>query len=81
MQLHLIRHGHHALLGHVLCGRMPEVELDAQGRQQMMETAELIGHRAPRARGGAIQPTTEEQCSLPKSSQRISTSWKRSHGH
>ena len=49
MQLHLIRHGHHALLGHVLCGRMPEVELDAQGRQQMMETSELIGHRAPRA--------------------------------
>jgi broad specificity phosphatase PhoE len=49
MQLHLIRHGHHALLGHVLCGRMPAVGLDAQGRQQMLEIAELIGHRAPLA--------------------------------
>jgi broad specificity phosphatase PhoE len=33
--IHLVRHGHHALLGAVLCGRMPGVALDELGRRQM----------------------------------------------
>jgi probable phosphoglycerate mutase len=40
--LHLIRHGHHPLLGRVLCGRMPGVELDEQGRREIESCAALI---------------------------------------
>ncbi|WP_050385555.1 histidine phosphatase family protein [Bradyrhizobium pachyrhizi] len=44
--IHLIRHGHHPLLGHRLCGRMPGVSLDALGRRQMACCAELL-HPSP----------------------------------
>jgi broad specificity phosphatase PhoE len=37
--IHLVRHGHHALLAGVLCGRMPAVELDALGCRQMSACA------------------------------------------
>lgn len=47
--IHLIRHGHHALLGGVLCGRMPGVQLDDLGCRQMNETAAMIKRSAPRA--------------------------------
>jgi probable phosphoglycerate mutase len=40
--IHLVRHGHHALLGSVLCGRMGGIELDELGRQQMLVCAERI---------------------------------------
>lgn len=40
--IHLVRHGHHALLGRVLCGRMGGVELDELGRRQMSLCAERI---------------------------------------
>jgi broad specificity phosphatase PhoE len=40
--IHLIRHGHHALLGKVLCGRTPEVQLDDTGRRQMLSCASRI---------------------------------------
>lgn len=40
--IHLVRHGHHALLARVLCGRMPAVELDALGRRQMSTCAECL---------------------------------------
>ncbi|MBV8926355.1 MAG: histidine phosphatase family protein [Bradyrhizobium sp.] len=33
--IHLVRHGHHALLAGVLCGRLPGVELDELGCHQM----------------------------------------------
>jgi probable phosphoglycerate mutase len=39
--IHLVRHGHHALLG-TLCGRMPGVELDALGRREMSACAERV---------------------------------------
>jgi len=42
--IHLVRHGHHALLGRILCGRMSGVELDARGRAEMAACAE---HLAP----------------------------------
>ena len=38
-QIHLVRHGHHALLERVLCGRMPGVELDQKGCRQMAAVA------------------------------------------
>jgi probable phosphoglycerate mutase len=40
--IHLIRHGHHALLGRQLCGRMSGVALDELGHQQMQRLAEII---------------------------------------
>jgi broad specificity phosphatase PhoE len=40
--IHLVRHGHHALLGCVLCGRLPGVELDALGCRQMSARAKHI---------------------------------------
>ncbi|MET0221627.1 MAG: histidine phosphatase family protein [Tardiphaga sp.] len=40
--IHLVRHGHHGLLGRVLCGRMPGVELDAEGRAGMAACAALL---------------------------------------
>jgi probable phosphoglycerate mutase len=43
--IHLIRHGHHALLGRVLCGRMAGVELDEIGCVQMSRTAEQLRPR------------------------------------
>jgi broad specificity phosphatase PhoE len=43
----LVRHGHHALLGRVLCGRMPGVHLDELGCQQMEATAQVMRARAP----------------------------------
>jgi broad specificity phosphatase PhoE len=40
--IHLVRHGHHALLNRVLCGRMAGVGLDALGCRQMSHCAHLI---------------------------------------
>src|SRR3569832_157590 len=40
--IHLVRHGHHALLGRILCGRMPGVNLDEQGRAAMAVCAEKL---------------------------------------
>jgi broad specificity phosphatase PhoE len=40
--VHLARHGHHALLGCVLCGRMPGIELDELGRRQMASCSEQV---------------------------------------
>src|SRR4051812_5858202 len=49
VQIHLIRHGHHPLLGHVLCGRMPGVQLDDLGCREMNATAEMIKRTGPQA--------------------------------
>ncbi|WP_456717143.1 histidine phosphatase family protein [Bradyrhizobium sp. USDA 4353] len=38
----MIRHGHHPLLGRILCGRMPGVELDDQGLREVEICAALI---------------------------------------
>jgi len=40
--IHLVRHGHHALLGRILCGRMAGVEIDAFGRAAMAACAERL---------------------------------------
>jgi probable phosphoglycerate mutase len=47
MQIHLVRHGHHGLVDHVLCGRMPGVQLDAYGCHQMANTAERLRRHGP----------------------------------
>jgi broad specificity phosphatase PhoE len=43
--VHLIRHGHHALLGDILCGRMLGVELDDLGCRQIARCAQAIDPR------------------------------------
>ena len=40
--IHLVRHGHHALLGRMLCGRMPGVSLSDEGCRQISDCAELL---------------------------------------
>jgi probable phosphoglycerate mutase len=40
--IHLIRHGHHALLARKLCGRIPGISLDELGCRQMQLCAELL---------------------------------------
>ena len=47
--VHLVRHGHHALLGRVLCGRMPGVQLDELGCDQMAAVAQMIKQTSPSA--------------------------------
>ena len=47
--VHLVRHGHHALLGRVLCGRMPGVQLDELGCSQMAAVAQMIKQMSPSA--------------------------------
>jgi len=40
--IHLVRHGHTALLGRVLCGRMSDIRLDALGCRQILTCAESM---------------------------------------
>lgn len=40
--IHLIRHGHHALLGRTLCGRMKGVELDDLGCEEIARCADTF---------------------------------------
>jgi broad specificity phosphatase PhoE len=40
--IHLVRHGHHALLGRTLCGRMAGVALDGCGREEIAASLPLL---------------------------------------
>jgi broad specificity phosphatase PhoE len=54
--IHLVRHGHHSRLGLLLCGRMPGVELDELGRQEISGCCQVLVspptqvHSSPQAR-------------------------------
>lgn len=61
--IHLVRHGHHAMLGHRLCGRMPGVQLDDRGCRQMAGCAELIG-RTPAAIQSSPQRRAQQSASI-----------------
>lgn len=61
--IHLVRHGHHALLGKRLCGRMPGVQLDELGCRQMSRCAELIG-KAPAALQSSPQRRAQQSASI-----------------
>lgn len=69
--IHLIRHGHHALLGGMLCGRMAGVALDDLGRQQMAACARQLSPRptmiqsSPRLRALQSASILAEPLSLP----------------
>lgn len=62
--IHLVRHGHHALLGKVLCGRMPDVQLDELGCRQMAEIADLIRGFAPVAVQSSPQRRTLQSAAI-----------------
>jgi broad specificity phosphatase PhoE len=47
LHIHLVRHGHHGLVDRVLCGRMPGVQLDELGCDQMAHTAEILRANGP----------------------------------
>jgi broad specificity phosphatase PhoE len=49
LNIHLVRHGHHGLVDRVLCGRMPGVQLDELGCDQMATTAEILARYGPSA--------------------------------
>lgn len=61
--VHLIRHGHHALLGKQLCGRMPGVALDESGCRQMDRLATLL-EPAPRMIQSSPQHRTRQSASI-----------------
>src|SRR4051812_27860857 len=62
-RIHMVRHGHHALLGKQLCGRMPGVQLDELGCRQMSGCAGLIG-QAPAALQSSPQRRAQQSASI-----------------
>jgi probable phosphoglycerate mutase len=61
--IHLVRHGHHAMLGHRLCGRMPGVQLDDFGCRQMSGCADMIG-RTPAGIQSSPQRRAQQSASI-----------------
>jgi len=61
--IHLVRHGHHAMLGCWLCGRMPGVQLDELGCRQMSRCAEMIPAR-PLAIQSSPQRRAQQSASI-----------------
>src|SRR3954453_16678382 len=61
--IHLVRHGHHAMLFNRLCGRTPGVQLDDCGCRQMSCCADLIG-RTPAAIQSSPQRRAQQSASI-----------------
>ena len=55
--IHLVRHGHHALLGRTLCGRMTGVPLDDIGCEEMARCAINVSPRP-----SLIQSSPQRRC-------------------
>ncbi|MFB6452800.1 histidine phosphatase family protein [Bradyrhizobium tunisiense] len=55
--IHLVRHGHHALLGRTLCGRMNGVALDEPGCEEIARCAEAITPRPD-----LVQSSPQRRC-------------------
>jgi broad specificity phosphatase PhoE len=60
--IHLVRHGHHGIIGHRLCGRMPGVQLDNLGCRQMSLCAEMI--KKPAAIQSSPQRRAQQSASI-----------------
>ncbi len=58
--VHLVRHGAHDLVGHVLAGRMPGVHLSAEGRAQAERLADRLADRPLAAVLSSPQPRAQE---------------------
>jgi len=69
--IHLIRHGHHALLGRILCGRMPDVGLDERGCAEMAACSALLEpppsviHSSPQPRALQSAAIVADRFDLP----------------
>ncbi|MHC2467767.1 histidine phosphatase family protein [Bradyrhizobium embrapense] len=61
--IHLIRHGHHPLLGQCLSGRMSDVSLDTLGLQQMARCAGLL-HPRPHIIRSSPQRRTRQSADI-----------------
>ena len=61
--IHLVRHGRHGLLGKLLCGRMPGVDLDASGREDMRGCAAAM-NPAPQVIQSSPQPRTRQSAAI-----------------
>lgn len=48
-RVHLVRHASHGRLNHVLCGRMPGINLSAEGRNEAMALASRLRHAGVQA--------------------------------
>jgi broad specificity phosphatase PhoE len=55
--IHLVRHGHHALVGRTLCGRMKGIALDEVGCREMSRCAETLWPRPT-----LIQSSPQRRC-------------------
>ncbi|UPJ61863.1 histidine phosphatase family protein [Bradyrhizobium sp. 192] len=55
--IHLVRHGHHALLGRTLCGRMKGVALDELGCEEIAHCADAIDPRP-----NLVQSSPQRRC-------------------
>ncbi|MBB4380473.1 histidine phosphatase family protein [Bradyrhizobium sp. SBR1B] len=55
--IHLVRHGHHALLGHTLCGRMNGVTLDDIGCEEVAHCATNVSPQP-----ALIQSSPQRRC-------------------
>ncbi len=55
--IHLVRHGHHALLGGTLCGRMKGVALDELGCEEIARCAVAISPRP-----NLVQSSPQRRC-------------------
>ncbi|MCK1712421.1 MULTISPECIES: histidine phosphatase family protein [unclassified Bradyrhizobium] len=55
--IHLVRHGHHPLLGRTLCGRMKGVSLDELGCEEIARCADAISPRPT-----LVQSSPQRRC-------------------
>jgi broad specificity phosphatase PhoE len=62
--IHLVRHGHHALLSRTLCGRMKGVALDELGCEEIARCAEAITPRANQVQSSPQQRCLQSACIL-----------------
>jgi probable phosphoglycerate mutase len=62
--IHLVRHGRHALLHRILCGRMSAVDLDESGREQMNAAARMIKLAAPQILQSSPQRRTLQSATI-----------------
>jgi probable phosphoglycerate mutase len=62
--IHLVRHGHHGLIGRVLCGRMDGVGLDAEGRDEMTACAAVLVPEGIEVLQASPRQRTQESAAL-----------------
>ena len=62
--IHLIRHGHHALIGRALCGRMKGVDLDERGCEEIARCADTVDPRPTLVQSSPQRRCVQSACIL-----------------